>query len=93
MKRLFGTACLSLLLLTSAVTPLAALTPTYTVTGAYKSSQYHKNLTTVTKTGDKAHDTVAAALSQLGYNEGNSKSDFNGANKSGNKNYTDKARK
>lgn len=89
MKRLFGTACLSLLLLTSAVTPLAALTPTYTVTGAYKSSQYHKNLTTVTKTGDKAHDTVAAALSQLGYNEGNSKSDFNGANKSGNKNYTE----
>jgi len=89
MKRLLGTVCLFACLLALTITPLAALTPTYTVTGAYRSSHYHKNLTAITKTGDKALDTVAAALSQLGYNEGNSTAQFNGTNKTGNKNYTE----
>lgn len=89
MKRIFATGCVSFLLLCSAATPLAALTPTYTVTGAYKSSQYHQNINAITKTGDIAFDTVAAALSQLDYHEGNSKNDFNGKNSAGNKNYTE----
>ncbi|MBE6580397.1 MAG: CHAP domain-containing protein [Ruminococcaceae bacterium] len=89
MKRLLGTVGLFICVLALTATPLAALTPTYTVTGAYKSSQYHKNLTTVTKTGDKALDTVAAALSQLGYNEGNSTAQLGGTNKTGNKNFTE----
>lgn len=88
MKRAFAAGCISLLLLSSA-TPTVALTPTYTVTGTYKSSQYHKNLTAITKTGDPAFDTVAAALSQLGYHEGNSQSDFDGKNNTGSKNYTE----
>lgn len=89
MKRLLGTVCLFICVLALTATPLAALTPTYTVTGAYKSSHYHKNLTAITKTGDKALDTVAAALSQLGYNEGNSTAQFSGTNKTGSKNYTE----
>ena len=89
MKRLLFLLSLSLLLFSLAATPLAALTPTYTVTGAYKSSHYHQNLQKITKTGDKAHDTVAAALSQLGYHEGNSQKDFHGANGAGTKNYTE----
>ena len=89
MKRAFAAGCVSFLLLCSAATPIAALTPTYTITGAYKSSQYHQNITAITKTGDIAFDTVAAALSQLDYHEGNSKSDFNGKNSAGSKNYTE----
>ncbi len=89
MRRIFAVGCISFLLFSSAATPLAALTPTYTITGAYKSSQYHKNIETVTKTGDPAFDTVAAALSQVDYHEGNSKADFNGENSAGSKNYTE----
>lgn len=89
MKRIFAAGCVSCLLLCSAATPIAALTPTYTITGAYKSSQYHQNITAITKTGDLAFDTVAAALSQLDYHEGNSKSDFGGKNSAGSKNYTE----
>ena len=89
MRRTVALLCMSFLLLWSAAVPTAALTPTYTVTGAYKSSQYHQNILAVTKTGDAAFDTVAAALSQLDYHEGNSRSDFGGKNKSGNKNYTE----
>lgn len=89
MRRTVALLCISFLLLWSAAVPTAALTPTYTVTGAYKSSQYHQNILAVTKTGDAAFDTVAAALSQLDYHEGNGKSDFNGKNTSGTKNYTE----
>ncbi|MBQ9802277.1 MAG: CHAP domain-containing protein [Clostridia bacterium] len=89
MKRLFAVGCISLTLLCTATTPLAALTPTYTVTGTYQSSQYYKNLQMITKTGDAAFDTVAAALSQTDYHEGNSKTDFDGKNGSGTKNYTE----
>ena len=89
MRRILAVGCISFLLLWFAATPLAALTPTYTITGAYKSSQYHKNILAITKTGDAAFDTVAAALSQLGYHEGNGKSDFDGENASGTKNYTE----
>ncbi len=89
MKRIFAVGCVSFLLLGSAALPLAALTPTYTITGAYKSSQYHQNINAITKTGDIAFDTVAAALSQLDYHEGNSKNDFNGKNSAGTKNYTE----
>lgn len=89
MRRIVALLCMSFLLLWSAAVPTAALTPTYTVTGAYKSSQYHQNILAITKTGDAAFDTVAAALSQLDYHEGNGKSDFGGKNTAGSKNYTE----
>ena len=89
MKRLLFVTLMTALVLWSTAMPLAALTPSYTVTGAYQSSTYHKNILTITKTGDMAWDTVAAALSQLAYHEGNSSADFNGKNTGGSKNYTE----
>ena len=89
MKQLLTLGIAAALLSCLFTLPLAALTPKYTVTGAYKSSTYHENIQKITKTGDKALDTVAAALSQLDYREGNSTADFDGKNKSGSKNYTE----
>lgn len=89
MKRILATGGLCLTLLFSSTLPSAALTPTYTIAGAYKSSTYHQNLLAVTKTGDPAFDTVAAAMSQLGYHEGNSTADYHGKNSAGTKNYTE----
>lgn len=89
MKRLLTAGMLCLALLGATVLPVSALTPTYTVTGAYSTSSYYENIKAITKTGDKALDTVAAALSQLDYHEGNSTADFGGKNTSGSKNYTE----
>ncbi|MBE6555821.1 MAG: CHAP domain-containing protein [Ruminococcaceae bacterium] len=89
MKRLFAAGLLALLLFSGSARRAAALTPTYTVSGTYRSSTYHKNLLALTKTGDPAFDTVAAALSQYTYHEGNSTADFGGNNTSGSKNYTE----
>lgn len=79
----------SLLLFSIAATPTAAITPSYTVTGSYLSSTYYQNLTALPKTGDLAFDTLAIALSQLDYHEGNSTADFGGKNASGSGNYTE----
>ncbi len=89
MKKLFTTVTVTVLLLWLLAMPLAALTPKYTITGAYRSSTYYANIQKITKTGDQALDTVAAALSQLNYHEGNSSADFGGKNTGGNKNYTE----
>ena len=69
--------------------PTLALTPAYTVSGAYKGSTYHNNLLTLPLTGDKAFDVVAIALSQLDYREGNSTADFDGEREGGSKNFTE----
>lgn len=66
------------LLIFGMVLPAAALTPAYSVSGPYLSSTYYKNLTNLPRTGDKAFDTVAIALSQLDYREGNSVSALHG---------------
>ena len=78
-----------LLLLSLFALPSAAITPSYTISGAYRGSTYHKNLLTLPKTGDTAADVVAIALSQLDYHEGNSAADYAGKNASGSKNYTE----
>ena len=77
------------LLLFAAALPTAALTPSYPVTGTYLSSTYYDNLRNLPRTGDKAFDTLAIALSQLDYHEGNSTADFDGKNKSGYRNFTE----
>ena len=89
MKRMLTAGALCLALLAALMLPVGALTPTYTVTGAYSTSSYYQNIKAITKTGDKALDTVAAALSQLDYHEGNSTADFSGKNTAGSKNYTE----
>ena len=89
MKRLLAGLLVGICMLFTTAPAAQALTPTYAVTGSYKSSKYHKNVLSITKTGDEAFDTVAAALSQLDYHEGNSSADFNGGNSTGSKNYTE----
>ena len=69
---------LSLSLFLLAAMPAAALTPAYPITGSYLSSTYHDNLIKLPRMGDRAFDTVAVALSQLDYHEGNSTADFDG---------------
>jgi hypothetical protein len=80
---------LSLTLFSLAALPAAALTPAYPITGSYLSSTYHENLLKLPRTGDRAFDTVAVALSQLDYHEGNSTADFDGENRNGSRNYTE----
>lgn len=80
---------LSLTLFSLAALPTAALTPAYPITGSYLSSTYHDNLLKLPRTGDRAFDTVAVALSQLDYHEGNSTADFDGENGGGSRNYTE----
>lgn len=76
------------LLLAATVFPAAALTSAYSVSGPYLSSTYYQNLTNLPHTGDKAFDTVAVALSQLDYHEGNSTAGFHGCS-NGSGNYTE----
>ena len=80
---------LSLTLFLVAALPAAALTPAYPITGSYLSSTYHENLLKLPRTGDRAFDTVAVAMSQLDYHEGNSTADFDGENGGGSRNYTE----
>ena len=86
--RWIGMIC-SLLIFATAALPVAALTPSYTITGTYLSSTYYDNLLHLPRTGDKAFDAVAIALSQLDYHEGNNTSDFDGENKNGYRNFTE----
>ena len=80
---------LSLTLFSAAALPTAALTPAYPIAGSYLSSTYHNNLLKLPRTGDRAFDTVAVAMSQLDYHEGNSTADFDGENGKGSRNYTE----
>ena len=85
---------LSFVMILSLVTLLvplnvAAAEPSYTVSAEYKKSRYYENLQKVPLSGDQAIDTVAIALSQLGYHEGNSNADFGGLNTSGTKDFVE----
>ena len=55
---------------------------------SYKSGMYYQHLTSVPLTGDGRTDVVAVALSQLGYQEGNSDGQFSGT-ESGSSNFTE----
>ncbi|MBO5870381.1 MAG: discoidin domain-containing protein, partial [Clostridia bacterium] len=55
---------------------------------SYKSSKYYEHYTRIPLTGDGVTDTLALALSQLGYHEGASTSDMDGISSS-NGNYTE----
>lgn len=84
---------LALVMLTSMATVNAsALTMTYTPSAGYKNSIYYQNLTAVELTGDQATDIANVAISQLGYHEGNSTSDYGGTNINGSGNYTEYGR-
>ena len=55
----------------------------YEATEAYKNSKYYENLNKIPRSGNQAIDTVAVALSQVGYHEGNGEADFHGMNVGG----------
>ena len=63
-------------------------TGTNSVSSSYKNSRYYKHFQSITLTGDGVTDTLALALSQLGYQEGDSDGQFSGEVGGGN-NYTE----
>ena len=66
-----------------------ALTPTYTVSSAYKNSVYYDRLCAVTLTGNQREDIINVALSQVDYREGSYAGDTGGANDGSYNNYTE----
>lgn len=68
---------------------VSAAEPSYTASEEYKKSRYYENLQKVPLSGDQAVDTVAIALSQLGYHEGNSNADLGGLNTSGTRDFVE----
>ena len=78
-------AALMLAALAALVVPAAAL-PVYEPSKGYASGKYYASLSAYAPTGDQRYDTVAIALTQLGYHEGDSDLDFDGMNTSGGKN-------
>lgn len=88
MKRILSFLC-GVLLCAAMVLPSGAFAPATTPTGTYRSSIFYERLSALPTTGDAALDTVAAAMSQLGYHEGNSTAQVHGRNSSGSGNYTE----
>lgn len=66
-----------------------AVQPVYTPSSYYMSSVYYSNLCDVKLTGNQRLDLINVALSQVGYHEGNSVGQLDGANTSGLYNYTE----
>ena len=60
-----------------------AVQPVYTPSSYYMSSVYYSNLCDVKLTGNQRLDLINVALSQVGYHEGNSVGQLDGANTSG----------
>lgn len=69
--------------------PVQALTPTYTVSSAYKSTSFYSKLCAVQLTGNQRDDIINVALTQTGYYEGNYSGDYSGANDGSYNNYTE----
>lgn len=88
MKRIFAVVCGVLLFFSMTLSSLA-LTPAYQPSQSYQRSEFYTRLLALPETGDAALDTVAVAMSQLGYHEGNSTADLGGNRTSGSGNYTE----
>lgn len=67
----------------------AQVSMSYTPSTQYASSVYYQNLREVQKSGNQRLDIINAALSQVGYHEGDRKADLDGSNTGGSKNYTE----
>ena len=61
----------------------------YNMTNEYRSGRFYKNLTSLSLSGDGARDTVAIAMSQVGYHEGDGESDFDGETNTGTKDFVE----
>lgn len=67
----------------------AQVSMSYTPSSYYASSVYYTNLREVMITGNQRVDIINAALSQVGYHEGDKKSELDGSNAGGSRNYTE----
>ena len=77
------------LLLPTAILGVGAASSTYGLSSPYKHSYYFDNFSALELCGEQSTDTLAIALSQLGYHEGNSDSEMDGLNLSGNRNFVE----
>lgn len=68
-----------------------SLSSCYATSTAFSNSTYYNSLRNVELSGNQRDDLVNIALSQVGYHEGNSVGQLNGANQYGNNNYTEYA--
>ena len=64
-----------------------AAEPTDEMSDQYKASYYYDNFIQTPLSGDQATDVLAIALSQLGYNEGDSDADLGGLRTTGDKDF------
>lgn len=88
MKRPFSAVC-GILLILSLSLPAVAATPAYIPSPAYQKAGFCQNLANLPLCGDGALDTVAVAMTQLGYHEGGSTAAFDGASTTSTGNYTE----
>ena len=73
----------------SAVLCAHAASPTYNMSADYKGGKYYENFREVDLVGDGARDTLAIALSQLGYHEGNDDAGRDGLSIDGDRDYVE----
>ena len=90
MKKKFIYFFIAIIFLLHTFSPsIGAVKTTYTVSDAYRESIYYERLSELKLTGDERRDIVNVAITQLGYHEGNSASDFGGGNWGGTGNYVE----
>jgi len=77
------------LMICAAILPAGAVKPVYEFSGEYQSSPYYNNLLSYELTGDGRYDALAVAFTQLGYHEGDSDAEMNGANTKGTRNFVE----
>lgn len=76
-------------ILSMASLPAAAVAPTYELGEEYQSSPYYTRLLDCELTGDGRFDVLAVALTQLGYHEGDSDAEMDGADAKGSRNFVE----
>lgn len=92
MKRclnIYITLVLVALTVSALILPAAAVAPAYEFGGEYQSSPYYDRLLAYELTGDERYDVLAIAFTQLGYHEGDSDAEMNGANTNGTRNFVE----
>lgn len=66
-----------------------AASPTYNMSSDYKGGKYYDNFRAVDLVGDGVRDTLAIALSQLGYHEGNDNAGRDGLSVDGDRDFVE----
>lgn len=107
LKKFLAGSLAALLLTASAVPVITALEPhgtgikmrnwmindpDYEFSDAYKTSVWYQNFTSLDFSENERNTVLRIAISQLGYHEGDSASDFDGMNMAGSSNYIEYAR-